>query len=85
MIWDNRIQLDGFDPITATNPSAQYNLSNWDFEHNNAWYCQEASNICNCSLRKDNSSAQFIGDNQYYYNGKWQTNGVMPIFEVPVM
>lgn len=76
-IYNNRVVLDSFDPITIANPSAEYNLSSWAFAGSGVWCCVENSNTRSWCLLNSGT--------WYYESGKLTNFGVIPIFEVPVM
>jgi hypothetical protein len=79
-IYNNRVDLDSLDPIIQSG-STSYNLTNWSFEQSKVYTCLEVNN----------NNAWVLQNNGTFRNGsetsgnKQITNGIIPVFEVPVM
>jgi hypothetical protein len=79
-IYNYKIILDSFDPIIQAG-GTDYNLTNWNFSNSLVWCCVENSAKFAWRLLNDGSW------NINYWNefGKHHSDGIIPIFEVPVM
>ena len=85
-IYTNKNILDTFDPVTIANPSAQFNLTSWTFSYDGANSCVPTLtgwNMINCL--KTDGNWNNIPSQGKYGTYKDRNEGVVPIFEVPVM
>lgn len=84
-IYDNRTTLDSIDPVVVADPSVAFNLTNWTFSYDGANTCVIVTgpNTVNCLLT--DGSWSYIPSYNVYGVSRDRNEGVVPVFEVPVM